>query len=233
MKYTTAYVTDKGKRNSNQDSLLIKKGEYFGKTCMLLAVADGVGGLSDGEIASGTVVNDLSEWFVRLLASGKEKDINAICTEIQDVLSQAHTKINTYIFNTGNQLGSTVVLVFICESRYIAINVGDSRLYMFDSGACRQINVDDSCGNHVLTQCIGARQNMQPHIYDGIISEGVGFLLCSDGFYGKIEESEIKDILEQYRSKEDQMVVLEKYKNIMLSREEKDNMTAVTLQIGN
>lgn len=232
MNYTTAYVTDKGKRNSNQDSLLIKKGEYLGKNCMLLAVADGVGGLSDGEIASGTVVNDLSKWFVRFLSSASEKDMNNIASEIQIVLEESHTKINTYIYNTGNQMGSTIVLVFIYGSDYIAVNAGDSRLYIFDTNTSKQVNIDDSCGNHVLTQCIGARQNMKPHIYKGSICENMGFLLCSDGFYSKMQDSEVEDILSIDRSKDEQMITLERYKNIMLNREEKDNMTAVTLKIG-
>ena len=232
MNYVTAYVTDKGKRNSNQDSLLIKNGEYFGKKCLLLAVADGVGGLSSGELASGTVVNDLSEWFMKLISSGNEKSIEVIAKEIRDVLENSHIKINTYILNTGKQLGSTIVLLFICGTDYVAINVGDSRLYSYKDGICEQINIDDSCGNHVLTQCIGARQNMKPHEYRGMISIGMSFLLCSDGFYDKIEAKELDDILAIDRSKEDQMIELEKYKNVVLQREEKDNMTAVTLRIG-
>lgn len=232
MNYTTAYVTDRGKRNSNQDSLVIKRGEYFGKKCLLIAVADGVGGLSSGELASGTVVNDLSEWFQKLLASSKEKHMDVITKEIQDVLELSHIKINTYIINTGEQLGSTVVLLFICGTEYAAINVGDSRIYSYRDGECKQINVDDSCGNHVLTQCIGARQSMKPHIYGGRLCDDMGFLLCSDGFYGKIEESEVEDILRIDRNKEEQQLTLERYKNVMLNREEKDNMTAVTLRIG-
>lgn len=232
MNYTTAYVTDRGKRNSNQDSLLIKSGEYFGKKCLLLAVADGVGGLSSGEMASGTVVNDLSEWFHKMISSNKEKNIDLIVKEIQDVLELSHIKINTYIINNGNQLGSTVVLLFICGTEYIGINVGDSRLYRFKDGVCKQINVDDSCGNHVLTQCIGARQSMQPHIYSGKICNDTGFLLCSDGFYSKIEENELDDILCVERNKEEQKMTLERYKNIILNRDEKDNMTAVTLRVG-
>lgn len=47
-----------------------------------------------------------------------------------------------------------------------------------------------------------------------------------------MQDSEVEDILSIDRSKDEQMITLERYKNIMLNREEKDNMTAVTLKIG-
>lgn len=232
MNFTTAYVTDRGKRNSNQDSLLIKKGDYFGKKSILLAVADGVGGLSSGEIASGTVVNDLSKLYQNIISSDNKKSLDDILRDILFVLDNSHMKINTHIINTGEQMGSTVALLFICGKEYVAVNVGDTRLYCYTNDICKQLNIDDSCGNHVLTQCLGARQNMKPHVYRGKIKEDIGFLICSDGFYDKLESHELVDILKKDRNKDEQMIILEKYKNIVLNRDEKDNMSAVTLRIG-
>ena len=62
--FRVAAQTDIGPRKkSNQDSCLAEVAQTPYGDAALLAVCDGVGGLSAGEVASGTVIGWLSEWF--------------------------------------------------------------------------------------------------------------------------------------------------------------------------
>ena len=64
MRFQATADTDKGiVKSTNQDSLLIKHGEYFGGEVLLAALCDGMGGLSKGELASAAVIRQFSRWF--------------------------------------------------------------------------------------------------------------------------------------------------------------------------
>ena len=67
MRYLIAAHTDVGiKKKTNQDSYMIKEAQtkmgriFFGVLC------DGMGGLSNGELASATVIRAMEQWFDRL-----------------------------------------------------------------------------------------------------------------------------------------------------------------------
>ena len=60
----TTYSTDVGiKKSVNQDSLIIKKARTDVDDIVLIAVCDGMGGLSDGELASAEAVKMLNDWY--------------------------------------------------------------------------------------------------------------------------------------------------------------------------
>lgn len=231
MEYMTVYFTDKGQRNSNQDSLTIKSTEHMGKKFILLAVADGVGGLALGEVASGTVVNDLSKQFENLASSNETLSMKSIITAIKATLQASHEKINAHINECGKKLASTVVLIVIYGKDYVVMNVGDSRSYRYYKDRLMQITQDDSCGDHVLTQCIGANQDMVPHVYEGKIVAGMSFLLCSDGFYGCAEDIELQELLSANCDKDMLKRMLDDYKKRSIDRGEKDNMTAIVFKV--
>ena len=69
-KYTVAAHTDVGVvKKINQDSLLIEIAETDIGQILLAAVCDGMGGLSQGEIASATMTRAIGEWFENSLAA--------------------------------------------------------------------------------------------------------------------------------------------------------------------
>ena len=70
--YITAYGTDIGtKKKVNQDSLCVKIAVVKDKTVCMAVLCDGMGGLSKGELASATVVQGFSDWFMKTLPFDK------------------------------------------------------------------------------------------------------------------------------------------------------------------
>ena len=64
VRYDTGYVTHPGNcRTVNQDNLLLRRGAVDGQDFLLLAVADGMGGMARGEEASGCAVALLDNWW--------------------------------------------------------------------------------------------------------------------------------------------------------------------------
>lgn len=50
-------------KDTNQDSILVKHGQYSGGEVLMAIVCDGMGGLSKGELASATVIRAFDKWF--------------------------------------------------------------------------------------------------------------------------------------------------------------------------
>lgn len=64
MNFLTAVHTDVGiKKKTNQDSALIVEAETPRGRAMLAVIADGMGGLAKGELASATVIRAFDTWF--------------------------------------------------------------------------------------------------------------------------------------------------------------------------
>lgn len=64
MHFTFIAETDIGTtKDTNQDSILVKHGQYSGGEVLMAIVCDGMGGLSKGELASATVIRAFDKWF--------------------------------------------------------------------------------------------------------------------------------------------------------------------------
>ena len=64
MEYLTAWYWNRGKdRRKNEDSFSLQKVKIGGREAAFLLVCDGIGGLPEGETASGLVAEKMTEWF--------------------------------------------------------------------------------------------------------------------------------------------------------------------------
>ena len=68
MGFLSVVHSDRGiKKNTNQDSVLIKEASTDYGDVMLAVVCDGMGGLAKGEVASAALIKAFSMWFDCLL----------------------------------------------------------------------------------------------------------------------------------------------------------------------
>src|SRR3954469_12780504 len=206
-----ASLSLQGKRNSNQDRILITPSEYSGGG-ILAAVADGLGGMKSGDKAAEIAVETLKEASGELLAAMNGSFADA-SDSLADIYQRANERIRDYAESHGQAgaVGTTLVSFISSGSRYMVMNIGDSRGYRIDSsgGNVHQITVDHTVADELmqqgamtereysssplrnqLTKCLGPKLRIQPDIFPdiefGVLQPGVTFLLCSDGFFSKL-----------------------------------------------
>lgn len=126
-----AVHSDRGNvKKVNQDSAMVRKA-MAGKSEVLFAViCDGMGGLSNGEVASADVVGAMEEWFSTDLPYIAEKGLNAerLKRSMNDRIIAEDELIAEYSRRLGD-CGTTLTGVFLCAGRFLCVNVGDSRVY--------------------------------------------------------------------------------------------------------
>ena len=237
---TVAAGTDIGRRREeNQDSFGIFDGAGF----RFFLVADGMGGVKGGAIASQLAVATVKESFGRMTALDSGG--------IQAVVAAA----NSAIFQRGQSepglesMGTTFVgLGFVGTLLYV-VNVGDSRAYRFRGGRVRQLTDDHTLVrellrsgaispeqaknhpvSHMLTRSLGPTPEVQ---CDCVVSpdgpaRGDIYLLCSDGLYNLVPEDELLAVVTG-NSLDD---AVQKLIDLANERGGSDNITVILVRVG-
>lgn len=190
MKFATAVYWDAGKKETNQDSLLIEQICTTKGRVLLAAVCDGIGGLKEGEIASGFLAEKLQAHFygelLTLIRKGRHR--KTIKRSLFRCLSEAARMLKEYGIHKDLSLGTTVSALLIWGHQYLIIHAGDSRIYRLYTKSGKVLTTDHRKGGNVLTRCIGSFPYQLPEGEQGRCYGTSHFLLCTDGFWGKGEE---------------------------------------------
>lgn len=247
-KYEIGFETDIGnKRTQNQDSLIVIKGTMGKDEFALLGVADGMGGLNKGEIASQIAVLNLKKWWdTELLKIIKNGDyIDVIDHSLEVVLENTNNEILS-ISNNDKPCGTTLSLIFIHKNKYILKHIGDSRIYVFNNKKITQLTKDQTwCakevekGNltikeaenhnmkHVLLNALGVEQSFEVQTERGKLLKNSKVLLCSDGLYNYINKDQMIKFISQRESP--QNIILDMIEFVKQSKAD-DNITAILLE---
>lgn len=231
----------------NQDNILVQIGEGPYGEFGLMVVCDGVGGLSHGEIASSIAINAFKLWWKNEVINIISLDSEKIIKSMEEVVN----KINSRIINAGRQnnslYGTTLSAMFIYEDKYYIVHVGDSRIYKLEHDF-KQLTEDhsliayqlknmiinekeaaESAQKHVLVQCVGAKEKIEIYKSIGSVGKREFFLLCTDGFYNKLDINELKKDITKSKATDNGRLqkisrnAVEKIK----SKGEKDNISVI------
>ena len=200
-------VTDVGQvRHSNQD-FVYASDQPCGILPDFYMVADGMGGHQGGGFAS----RYAAERLVELLGSEQEGDvIHAIRRALKEVNFELYQKACS--FDDLKGMGTTVVAAVVDGATLYVANIGDSRLYVIGQSV-RQITRDHSLVNdmllhgeitkeeaenypqkNVLTNALGVWETVRCDI-ETFNEKNDGFLICSDGLHGYVDEDVIAGIV--------------------------------------
>jgi protein phosphatase len=194
------WVTDVGRRREeNEDALVVETLPGGG---LLAAVADGMGGLAHGSVASAEAIAALRA------AIGADASAAGLVQGFHD----AHWRIRALKPADREPMGTTLVAVLLDEAGVYVANVGDSRAYMIESGAAVPLTRDHSLvaeqvaaglidveaarispARSVLTRALGPDPAL-PEVdlfgpFD--LAPGACLLLCSDGLHTLVSDDEI------------------------------------------
>ena len=175
------------RRSSNMDSLLLREAVYGDVPIILAVVCDGVGSLQDGAFASSETVKQLSKWFDEI------HDTKRIGMRLLDRVSLINNDIVNQSQERGIDTASTLSAILIDGDKFYIVHVGDSRIYAFKADCLEQLTVDQ-VKDGVLVSYIGRKPQTEVFYREGNV-DGCSFLLCSDGLYKKLLESEISSEL--------------------------------------
>lgn len=242
-------------KKTNQDSVLVEIGEHKEREFGLFIVCDGLGGLSKGEIASITAVKLFKDWWENKLREVMKAGDEEILKSLEDTILIANKSIYKYSKEINSRMGTTVTALFIYESRYYIVNVGDSRVYKINKKIIQETEDDSyiamkiknkemtiveakkSKMKNILLQCVGAKENISVYKKCGDIADAKAFILCSDGFYNKFEEKEMKASVNKLLKSTDYDEEIQKLALSMVdtvkSREERDNISVIVVLIEN
>lgn len=242
-------ATHSGKvRSMNQDSLYagrMERNDGFG--IHFFAVADGIGGYSGGDTASKIAI-DTSCSFLK-----SRKPIwptNQNNSAWMDLLREMTEEMNQKILQAAqadprlHSMGTTFTGVIETAGMLYLLHIGDSRLYHCDAQNIYQISSDHSWSgellrsgqisleeakNHpnrnVLTQSLGYAGKIQAEIKVIELSPQSSLLLCSDGLYNLVQDSELLTSMQTMKEPYDTAQELVALAN---ERGGTDNITVIT-----
>ena len=186
-------------REKNEDSILTDP------SGILWAVADGMGGYGNGDVASDIVIDCLSTLPDNALAG----------PALQSRLEEANRRIRAHSLKacTGN-IGATVVAMMIQNSLAHLAWAGDCRAYLMRSGQLRLLTHDHTVVQDLVDQGLISDDGRENHPEAHVVTRAVGFdenveidtravplvpgdrvLLCSDGLTACLGDQEIADTL--------------------------------------
>lgn len=220
---------------SNQDSIALQQALTSRGRLLMAVVCDGIGGLSQGENASGYISEKLVDNFYRQLVplAVGGKGLNGIRRSLLRCFYETQQELKKYGAEREIELGSTVSLLLLWKRRYLILHLGDSRIYRYSGKKRWLLTVDHSNGRNALTKCMGSFPYQTPYIKKGRVWRTCGFLLCTDGFYRKQSE-ESMELLEpaQVGGEEQMERRLGEMAKLAERKGEKDNMSAIYVKVG-
>jgi serine/threonine protein phosphatase PrpC len=184
-------------RRHNEDNFLVATPRG------LWAVADGMGGLAAGDVASGVVVEELGA----VAAATSAAELLESC---EQRITVANSRLRRLSDERGVLIGTTVAVLLIFDSHYAGVWSGDSRIYRIRRHRIEQISVDHSevqeliaegrltaeeartwPHRNVITRAIGVSDRPELDIKGGALEAGDIFVICSDGLTNHVRDEEI------------------------------------------
>jgi protein phosphatase len=245
-------VSDVGGRDLNEDVAVAVdvSASFLSRPFMrsLLIVADGIGGLSKGEVASSLCVRNLAAALLPALLAADLTPFNLERTMVQAV-KDANAKIYSMVKGDPKMagMGTTVTAALICGHHAYIANVGDSRAYIIRGGRIRQVTRDHSLvqemidrgeitwsqakfhpKRNVITRAVGYLEKMDVDLFHVELQPGDMLLLSTDGLHSKVDDWELGAIASKHE--DPQQACLEMV-SLAKSRGSTDNISVILARI--
>lgn len=220
-----------GQRKVNQDSIALYQVMKKKKLVTFALVADGIGGLQEGEIASGYVAEQLVAWFYdQVLPCGKW-NCEYMVKSLNKRLNEMYCQLLKYADSKRISLGTACTVFVIYKKRFLLMHVGDCNAYVIHGKQVKKLTNAHVDEMGALTRCVGSMGFYEPEYFIGTLGRKDAILLCSDGFW-KMGERHFEKVLNP-RDMEDAAMIERRLQLIGETNMKcggKDNQSAIYLK---
>jgi serine/threonine protein phosphatase PrpC len=202
-------------RQNNEDSFGYWEPEddqQFRRKGRLAVVADGMGGYEGGQEASRLAVETLVAVYRDFGGDDPQQ-------ALVEALQAAHEQVRRYSFAHPELrgMGTTCTAAAIVQDALYYVHVGDTRLYLIRDGQITRLTRDHSYVGRLVESGIISQKEAENHPQRNILTAALGtnpdlimdsprqpeplrpkdvLLICSDGLWGQVRDSEILDAVE-------------------------------------
>lgn len=240
MKIEAKYLSihELGQRSNQEDNIFPAMGKQIAHNDLFI-LCDGMGGHDQGEVASQTVCDALSEYIS-----------NNPNTDFESALSYAYDALDSKDSLSEKKMGTTLTLVKFEDEGCIVAHIGDSRVYqirpsekkvvfvtkdhslvndLIDCGELTPEEAKHSTQKNVITRAMQPHQKKRTKADISIITDvrkGDYFYMCSDGMLEISEDQDIANVISMNKSDEEKIEILKR-----VTENNKDNHSAHLIHI--
>jgi serine/threonine protein phosphatase PrpC len=200
MKFSVFQISRKGGREKNEDRM----GYSYTRESGLFALADGMGGHPEGEVAAQLALQTVSALF--------QKEARPVVQDVTEFLSTALMAAHHQIIRYASEKGmldtprTTLVACIVQGTAATWVHCGDSRLYVVRNGELLTRTRDhsyieqqnagvikmDRVNRNILFTCLGSPTKPVFDVTGPVtLQQGDRILLCSDGLWSSVPDTEI------------------------------------------
>lgn len=232
------------KRSNNEDSYVCYSFNNTQRPRFLIAVADGMGGHTGGEIASGLAIEGVKDYF-----HSQFENLTSPDRDLSKTLEDSVQQANLNIFHTASAetkltgMGTTMVAALLTDTHTYISNVGDSRAYLIREKHIQQITIDHNWKNEqlqkgqlkeediqnspykdLITRSMGLKENLKIDSFETAIQSKDYILLSSDGLHSFLSQ---KEILKGFKKNKRPENICQKLIDMSNKKGGRDNITVI------
>jgi protein phosphatase len=220
-----------------------------------LLVADGLGGMAGGEVASRTALTKLVELIIEtpdwIMGLEEPAKVEAVLDRMTERFFRVDQTLKKQVDDDPSLsgMGTTLTAAAILKNDLIVGHVGDSRAYLFRGGRLTQLTRDHTVAQelidagisnaadavtrsmrHVLTAALGSLGNrIKPEVQRLQLRPFDEILLCSDGLTKMVDDVTIASAL---RTSHSAAQACEDLTSLALAAGGLDNITVIVARLG-
>jgi protein phosphatase len=223
------YFSDLGMvREGNEDSIGMRDIHFVNLSRQrglgVYVVADGMGGVNAGEVASAIAVEESLAVLEDKLQTNALESAAEPAEIIKQALTAAVKRANLRIYETGrgdevlSGMGTTLTVAVIFGQTLYCGHVGDSRCYVINRFGIEKVSRDHSLvgrlveigqiteeealvhpQRNLIYRALGTYPNVEVDVYQRSLKLGDWVLLCSDGLTGHVKDHELQSIVLEHQ----------------------------------
>jgi serine/threonine protein phosphatase PrpC len=249
--FRTGIAYDVGRvRQTNEDCLVaitsLQQGNEASPYYGLFLVADGMGGHEQGERASLLAAQTFTREVIAKFGAQWLGVLTEQSESIQEILETSMVLANQAVMLNLPGSGTTLTAALVFSRQVFLTHIGDSRAY-FIGKEIRQITHDHSlvqrlvdqghisteeasrfAQRNVLLKAVGQVEGIETDFLTVPWESGSRLMLCTDGLWGVLSDSEILRISKNYVSPQDAAIALARQANTMGGP---DNISVVMVEM--